>query len=801
MIKCVDIPNFGCFSDFKWDTALRGNGGRVQEFERLNILYGRNYSGKTTLSRILRSFEVAELPKNYKNPDFEITSESGTLSHRDVSAHTLDIRVYNRDFIDENLGFLKDNSEGEVKTFAILGKENKSIEEQISQKEKELGDVDRQVGFRYQYELAEKEYGRSLRNLKTVSEDLESKLRRFANDTIKPNRSYGNPNYNINSIKTDIKTIRKVSHMTLNKEEETQREELLKERALPDITERVSFRPNFTELHSSTVTTLGREIEPTIAISDLLNEPELQNWVRQGIEYHRNTRTTCGFCGQYLPPDIWSKLDGHFNKESTELENDLTLLENAIKAEIKAASESKTLPERDRFYSRYRPTYEEAKNKLTAGLDHYVAEANKLLEQAEARKTNLFDPVECTSVENQSEELSDSIGSLTDVIEANNRFTETLSAQQRDARNALRLNAVAKFTESINLGDEELKVERLKQEVATSTTNMESIRKIVLRLEAEIQSLQVSLQDEKKGADKVNEYLEHFFGHKGLRLVAIEDPPEFKFQIMRGDNTAYNMSEGECSLVAFCYFMARLEDIETKGKELVVYIDDPVSSLDSNHIFFVYSLIEAVLAQPETASNGSTRLRYKQLFISTHSLDFLKYLKRLTKPKSDLGKTGYFMVENEGSNCSICTMPKYLKEYQTEFIYLFHQIYKCSNAYTQGVSQEAYYSFGNNLRKFLDAYLFYWYPHTQGQQNTSERLRMFLGDDAIATSLINRLMNELSHLEEIVDRGMQPVDIPEITQLADFILEKIHAKDRDQYNALLVSIGEPPTNNDGSSLS
>lgn len=59
----------------------------------------------------------------------------------------------------------------------------------------------------------------------------------------------------------------------------------------------------------------------------------------------------------------------------------------------------------------------------------------------------------------------------------------------------------------------------------------------------------------------------------------------------------------------------------TDGKKLVIYIDDPISSLDSNHIFFIFSLIENVIA---------CKKKYGQLFISTHNLDFLKYLKRLT---------------------------------------------------------------------------------------------------------------------------------------------------------------------------
>ena len=87
-----------------------------------------------------------------------------------------------------------------------------------------------------------------------------------------------------------------------------------------------------------------------------------------------------------------------------------------------------------------------------------------------------------------------------------------------------------------------------------------------------------------------------------------------KFEIVRNGNKAHHLSEGESSLIAFCYFMAKLEDVDTKGSTPIIWIDDPISSLDSNHIFFVYSLINAEIF---------TRQEFEQIFISTHNLDFL----------------------------------------------------------------------------------------------------------------------------------------------------------------------------------
>ena len=46
-----------------------------------------------------------------------------------------------------------------------------------------------------------------------------------------------------------------------------------------------------------------------------------------------------------------------------------------------------------------------------------------------------------------------------------------------------------------------------------------------------------------------------------------------------------------------------------------------------------------------------------------------------------------------------------------------------------------------------------------------------------------------SPLEKIFDRGMNPIQIPKIKRVAQFILYKIAAKDEEQFNALLESIG------------
>lgn len=211
----------------------------------------------------------------------------------------------------------------------------------------------------------------------------------------------------------------------------------------------------------------------------------------------------------------------------------------------------------------------------------------------------------------------------------------------------------------------------------------------------------------------------------------------------------------------------------------------------SNHIFFIYSLIETFIAKPLRGSDGrdlkdaagEKLFKYEQLFISTHNLDFLKYLKRLSKPE----QVEKFMIVRKATSSSIELIPKYLRNYITELNYLFGEIHTCVDEAKSSTSYHSFYNFGNNLRKCLDAFLFFRYP--SADVNNDGRLRLFFGEADSSMDFVNRLTNEHSHLEEFVDRGMVPIDCAEISRMASFVLETMRRKDPEQYEHFLKSIG------------
>ena len=70
-IKRIDlIKKIAVFKDFSWDSSVRDDSNKIAEFKKINILYGRNYSGKNDsitniqISRNRFSFQTNILPPN-----------------------------------------------------------------------------------------------------------------------------------------------------------------------------------------------------------------------------------------------------------------------------------------------------------------------------------------------------------------------------------------------------------------------------------------------------------------------------------------------------------------------------------------------------------------------------------------------------------------------------------------------------------------------------------------------------------------------------------------------------------------
>ena len=792
--KFKSISNLAVFQNFNWDTSIRDEGNNVVLFKPINIFYGRNYSGKTTLSRIIRALETGNLSNKYENPQFEVSiTDVADSTPTNLTAHGKKIRVFNEDFVKDNLRFII-NPDESIIPFAIIGG-NATIETEIQELKSNLGkeeDIEQGInasGFYLELKNVSATADTALQAYQTENNSLNQQLTAKAldrNTGIKYRSDrFGDQNYSTTKLSSDIESVLETSFQGLTDDEVTQKLNLLNERANADIPAIAKPSLDLNTINTKAKELATKSISSSNKIEELLKDAIINRWVKEGKQLHKDKLGQCSFCGNDISQERWNELDSHFDEESEKLEKEIDSLISEIDNIIRNVDIHLQINKKA-FYSKFHSDLDTLISQRQQAIDNIKSELNRVKEKLKERKDDLLNSKTYVDITYNSQQLDDCWTMFETLRIQANDYSSSLGKEQTEAKRLLRLREVKDFVTTIQYATVTSRIQNLKAISDTETQNKQAVEEKIKQQITQIEDKERLIKDEEKGALKVNEYLNNFFGHDFLTLQALEEADvlggkKIRFEIIRNGKKAHHLSEGECSLIAFCYFMAKLEDLETKGSKPIIWIDDPISSLDSNHIFFVYSLINAEIIAKE---------EFEQIFISTHNLDFLKYLKRI---KLERNKNEFFIISREGTNSVIKLMPKYLKDYTTEFNYLFEQIYKCAKQ--NDLSEEnhdVFYNFGNNARKFLEALLFYKYPSRIDNQTSnanSKKLLKYFGNNHQATILTDRVNNELSHLEEIFDRGTIPVEIPEIKKVAQFILDKIQHNDNDQYEALLESIG------------
>ena len=784
--KFKEIKNMAVFKDFTWDNDAIEQ-GRPLEFKEVNVLYGRNYSGKTTLSRIVRAFETGRLSDKYGNPSFVLLMDEGTeLTESDVQTDRFLFRVFNEDFIRENLQFVV-NPDSDIVPFAVLGEDNARIEAEIKLMVDRLGTDEKEspTGLYAKREDAEIAYSQAKAAQNTAEENLLKQKRKKATDPktgIKYQVSrYNMQNYDIRKLNEDIETVLSDSYQSPDDKQITLYETALSEEKKNPAKDFVAPQLSLSQLIVECRELCERKIGSSEKIQELLRDAALEQWVKQGMA-HNKGREICAFCGQPITCARWNELNKHFDEETEELIHDIETFICKIDSE-RTKVDSSFNPDKTCFYAVYTADLDNIICKYETFKTAYANCLDQLFVLAQKRKGSIHKEIK---FDYETQDLScDAIFvNYKDLQEKSNSYGDSIRAARSAAQTALRHIEVDSFLNEIGYEDQVDNIKNLKEIADNKKKDFESICDEITALENEIEDKRRLLNDEEKGAQRINDLLCTYFGHKYLSLQAVERKEESKqihFEVVRNGKKAFHLSEGECSLIAFCYFIARLGDVDTFGKKPIIWIDDPISSLDSNHIYFVYSLITQEILAKEA---------YDQLFITTHNLQFLKYLRVLSinnhnRKEKGINRTN-MLIERHGDASIIVSMPKYLKEHGTEFNHWFECIYKCANA--TSLNDDNIYlfeTFGNNARKFLETYLYYRYPD---KNDFNEHLSRFFGEHEIPQIILRKISDELSHGNGDLENHDIPFDEPEVIAAAKLLLDRMKAIDEEQFNSLLSSI-------------
>lgn len=525
MIKKISrIDNFAVFEKYNWDQSTLDSNGLPLSFEKINILYGRNYSGKTTLSRMIRSLETHQLPEKYDNPHFELVFDDDTkITENMISESSLNIRVFNEDFVRTNLRFLLD-PESEIVPFAILGANNLEIEKIIKDFEAEIGsNVDSQeTGLYKQFKDAKQSATKLSTNYDNAKKKLDSKLSKKAlnrQSGIKYNADrFGDQNYTTIKINQEIKIVLAQTYQNLGTEKKIEYENRIREQQKPQISSLIIPNLKLKSFCEKASALLSHEIGSSNKIAELLLDTILNDWVKQGTSLHQ-TRGDCAFCGNPISKDRWEKIHIHFDEESKTLENKIDSLIFHINSE-KEMLHSLYEVNKTAFYNVYCSKIDDFIDSSTKLTHEYYSSLDKIIEQLKMRKAHITVPIQLESISDNSEELSILIVDFNKIIIQNNEYSNLLTSSKTSAQKALRLQEVADFCSMIDYVSEIQYISTLKK---CSDDGSAHLSKIEILLNSKIQELHKKLRqlnDEEEGARRVNTYLNDYFGHKFITLEA-----------------------------------------------------------------------------------------------------------------------------------------------------------------------------------------------------------------------------------------------------------------------------------------
>lgn len=698
--KIKEIKNFGIYKDFKWDDI-----DNLNPFNKKNIIYGWNYSGKTTLSRIFTSLKNKSLHRSFKSAKLKIEMDGQEYTQDNFEQINEKIYVFNAEYIQENLKWEQNEELDAIafdvgenieirdcinKNIIIIDKIN-GIEEQIGRKTKYRQDVDIFNEF---------ESTKFSQKAKSIKNDIFNSIVDFNKGHLRKLIPKAEKDLNNFIIKDsdEIKTLKKLA-ISIN------------DKAKIDD---VFFKIDIIKLYEEVNQLLKTRPPKEEVINILENDSLLYKWAKDGhATYVEKNLTVCAFCNSKVSDKRLEQLVNYFSNQSGILREDIQSKKKDIQDFILELERINIPKSKNDFIEKYQNKFVNSIEQFKSIKKKYKHFLEQLLKSLENKENgNIFieldnlTPLNSTLIDSYNKWLKE----LNGVISFHNDYINSFEKEQKKARDILISHLVSEYLKTEKYFEKKLKSYWAKRHISRFDRIIESKK-------SENNDFEALLKSVIAGKDEINKFIKAFLNREDISIEVTNDD---RFRLMRGNKVAGNLSEGEKTAISFAYFLTKLESLHRESKliESTIFIDDPISSLDANHIAHIYSLINSFFFRKgENPDNPNQAVEcFKQIFISTHNFDFFSFLKdssQLKKKNSTSWCEYYFIKRTDINNSVILPLPKNLKR-KSEYIYLFDILY---NFYKKGspIDDEHSILIPNALRRFFEMYSLIKIPDSSGE--------------------------------------------------------------------------------------
>lgn len=581
MINKITIRNVATYDD---------TGVVIDNIEKVNYIYGANGCGKTTISTLLGNME----PDKYD--DCKVEWDNNVIEN---------VFVYNKTFRERNF------KESDIAGIFTLGQATTEEIEEIRQKKADLDDVKRNI-------VASNNTIADL-NSEIQKEELDFK-EIIWKDVYKTNENKFK-NAFIGFLKKDA-FVSKIKDIMLSGKETVDRAEIEK-RAIKLLDEPPIKRDCLNKISSQNIQNVeslsiwdkcivGKK---DIPIARLITKLGNGDWVNQGRKFIYSG-SKCPFCQKDTIDDAFRKqLENFFDEE---FEKDVELLKVGKEQYLSAKEEfiSKlTIIEKQDLEDDEKLKIRQLKEALV----------NCFRNNEEKIDEKIKEPGKKIHIDS-IEEIVDEINGIIDVKNAEIIKHNNLVENYQDEKKKLISDVwflIAKENGAL-ISQHKNKLAGFKKGVQAATDKKKQYETQKRKIELEIREKNKLVTSVQPAVDEINRLL-HNYGFNNFSISPSTEKSNH-YQIKRPDGTLVEatLSEGEVTFITFLYFLQWIKGSQNEDdvtQDRIIVIDDPISSLDSNVLFVVSSLLKDVIYNVLAGASN-----IKQVFVLTHNVYFHKEL-------------------------------------------------------------------------------------------------------------------------------------------------------------------------------
>jgi len=657
-LKKIDkIKNFKTFTHFSWQNFLKNE----ELHPSMNLFFGENGSGKSSISTILKSLVQQNVFEEQKPEEVILSMDADSYKYENECwNNTLDnhsILFFDRDFIKKNihLGFERTrDKEGQEQE---SGKLIIEFDQEAIKKRKLKNDKEEEYNrINEQMEEFRKINGKALGYIFTTdnADKIYNELKEKSENEIQ-------------FIVKELESSKKETENQLSFDKESQKKVLeIQKIEMIQIEKKIPSFSNYDFYQSIFSFDIKQKADTSSDASLQIKIKDHKDFFEKGFSIREVKHDECPFCGaanreteikniisvyksiynnQY--ENAWKEFQSQKEKALNEIERlkDLTKIDFTI-----FFLKLKEYQEKFKISSIY--SVEEEKQFRIPSIIELLNLSKELNELSLPNQKNIKELY--FRVDSEMKNILEYLDKLYIYFEEKNELLKTFIKENTDENirkrisdNQVLLNMIEAKLSFLRDGkiEKQKQQELFEKELEKHYLRLENAKTELNETKREYEAY-VSAEAFQKTLNKIQEYFRKFnFNYK----LEIDDekkkgaaPKEaaFAFKIIdinRQPRTFKNgLSEGQLHVLSICFFLAFL-DIQSDKNQKIIVFDDPINSLDNSNIgYFVDLLFEL-------------KDEFSQFLIFTHHKTFFKFSQKKFKTSESQNQYGheYIILRNE----------------------------------------------------------------------------------------------------------------------------------------------------------